>query len=89
MGAILDDILALYRTNRRNGALVSYSQPSGIEWVKSDVTTTITDLLIDSISLHSQLLDSFVILHATLVASLHKLIGVGFGWSVSPISVPT
>ncbi|KAF8339977.1 armadillo-type protein [Cantharellus anzutake] len=61
METVLDEILGLYRNNRRN-----------------DVTTTIAGLIIESISSHSQLLDSFVILHATLVASLHKLIGVDF-----------
>ncbi|KAF8318483.1 hypothetical protein DL93DRAFT_2124903 [Clavulina sp. PMI_390] len=42
------------------------------------VTTTITTQILDGITSHSSLLDSFVILHATLVASLHKLVGIDF-----------
>ncbi|KAG8932577.1 suppressor of glycerol defect [Tulasnella sp. 417] len=43
-----------------------------------DVTTTLTELIIASISSHSSLLDTFVVLHAALVASLHKVLGVDF-----------
>ncbi|KIJ39870.1 hypothetical protein M422DRAFT_174507 [Sphaerobolus stellatus SS14] len=45
---------------------------------RNDVTTTLTKLIIDGISLHSSLLDTFVVLHAALVASLHKIVGVDF-----------
>ncbi|KAG8954229.1 suppressor of glycerol defect [Tulasnella sp. 424] len=44
----------------------------------ADVTATLTDLVITSISSHSSLLDTFVVLHAALVASLHKILGVDF-----------
>lgn len=44
-----------------------------------DVTSTITKLFIDSISSHSILLDSYVVLHAALISSLHKIVGVEFG----------
>ncbi|OCH94379.1 hypothetical protein OBBRIDRAFT_789292 [Obba rivulosa] len=45
---------------------------------RNDVTSTLTTLIIDGISAHSILLDSYVVLHAALVSSLHKLIGVEF-----------
>ncbi|TFK70346.1 MIF4G-domain-containing protein [Pluteus cervinus] len=45
---------------------------------RHDVTSTITDLIIDGVASHSSLLDSFVVLHAAFVASLHKLIGIEF-----------
>ncbi|KAG8908339.1 suppressor of glycerol defect [Tulasnella sp. 403] len=48
------------------------------ENIRNDVTACITDLIITSISNHSSLLDSFVILHGALVASLHRVIGVEF-----------
>ncbi|KAG9021794.1 suppressor of glycerol defect, partial [Tulasnella sp. UAMH 9824] len=44
----------------------------------TDVTSTLTELIIASISSHSSLLDTFVVLHAALVASLHKVLGVDF-----------
>jgi nucleolar MIF4G domain-containing protein 1 len=44
-----------------------------------DVTASITSLIIESISAHSTLLDSFVVLHAALISSLHRLMGVEFG----------
>jgi nucleolar MIF4G domain-containing protein 1 len=44
-----------------------------------DVTTSITSFIIESISAHSALLDSYVILHASLIASLHRVVGVEFG----------
>jgi nucleolar MIF4G domain-containing protein 1 len=46
-----------------------------------DVTSAITSFVIESISAHSTLLDSYVILHATLVSSLYRIIGVEFGKS--------
>ncbi|EKM78096.1 hypothetical protein AGABI1DRAFT_121724 [Agaricus bisporus var. burnettii JB137-S8] len=45
---------------------------------RHDVTSCITDLVIQGISSHSVLLDSYVVLHAALISSLHKLIGVEF-----------
>jgi nucleolar MIF4G domain-containing protein 1 len=44
-----------------------------------DVTTAMASHIIEGISSHSSLLDAYVILHATLVASLHKLVGIDFG----------
>ncbi|KAF8150806.1 hypothetical protein B0H34DRAFT_665767 [Crassisporium funariophilum] len=43
---------------------------------RNDVTSTLTTLIIDGISAHSSLLDSYVVLHAAFVASLHKIVGV-------------
>lgn len=48
----------------------------------ADVTLALTRLIINGITSHSSLLDSFVVLHAAFVSSLHKLIGVEFGTSV-------
>ncbi len=44
-----------------------------------DVTSVLTTLIIDGISSHSILLDSYVVLYAAFVSSLHKIIGVEFG----------
>ena len=45
----------------------------------TDVTSTLTTLIVDGISSHSMLLDSYVVLHAALVSSLHKVVGVEYG----------
>ncbi|KAI0091308.1 hypothetical protein BDY19DRAFT_991875 [Irpex rosettiformis] len=45
---------------------------------RHDVTSTIGTLVIDGIASHSMLLDSYVVLHAAFIASLHKIIGVEF-----------
>lgn len=45
----------------------------------TDVTSSITTLIVEGISAHSMLLDSYVVLHAAFVSALHKLIGVEFG----------
>ncbi|CAL1716321.1 unnamed protein product [Somion occarium] len=45
---------------------------------RHDATSTITTLIIDGISAHSILLDSYVVLHAAFVSALHKLVGVEF-----------
>ena len=49
-----------------------------------DVTLALTRLIINGITSHSSLLDSFVVLHAAFVSGLHKLIGVEFGTSFWP-----
>ncbi|TFY60458.1 hypothetical protein EVJ58_g5148 [Rhodofomes roseus] len=45
---------------------------------RHDVTSTLTTLIVDGISSHSMLLDSYVVLHAAFVSALHKLIGIEF-----------
>ncbi|RDB25941.1 Suppressor of glycerol defect protein 1 [Hypsizygus marmoreus] len=45
---------------------------------RNDVTTTLTNLIIQGIASHSSLLDSYVVLYAAFVSSLHKIIGVEF-----------
>lgn len=45
----------------------------------ADVTTALTDLIIQMVSNKSNLLDSFVVLYATLVGALHRVIGMEFG----------
>ncbi|KAI8578062.1 hypothetical protein K450DRAFT_248840 [Umbelopsis ramanniana AG] len=45
---------------------------------RHDVTSTLTELILISISQKANLLDSFVILYAVVVGSLYRLIGVDF-----------
>ncbi|KAF5391624.1 hypothetical protein D9757_002400 [Collybiopsis confluens] len=45
---------------------------------RQDVTSTITSLIIDGISSHSTLLDSYVVLYAAFVSSLRKVLGIEF-----------
>ncbi|KAJ9475294.1 Suppressor of glycerol defect protein 1 [Pseudozyma hubeiensis] len=45
---------------------------------RAHVTSTITQLVLDTITSRSNLVDTFVILHAALVAALHKVVGVEF-----------
>lgn len=44
-----------------------------------DITSTLTNLIIEGTCSHSILLDSYVALHAGLVACLHKIVGVELG----------
>ncbi|KAG6813952.1 hypothetical protein H0H92_005207 [Tricholoma furcatifolium] len=44
----------------------------------TDVTSSLTTLIIDGISSHSSLLDSYVVLYAALISSLHKIVGIEF-----------
>jgi nucleolar MIF4G domain-containing protein 1 len=52
-----------------------------------DVTSTLTTLIIDGISSHSILLDSYVVLYAAFVSSLHKIIGIEFGMRSSFVDI--
>ncbi|KAH9972824.1 armadillo-type protein [Lactifluus volemus] len=72
IATILSNIEALYREHRRHGELNHSTH------FELDVTSAITSFVIESISAHSTLLDSYVILHATLVSSLYRIIGVEF-----------
>jgi hypothetical protein len=45
----------------------------------TEVTTTLTDMIIRTISDRANLLDSFVILYASFVAALYKLKGADLG----------
>ncbi|CDZ96845.1 Protein involved in high osmolarity signaling pathway [Phaffia rhodozyma] len=46
---------------------------------RNDVTSTLTTLILETISSHANLLGSFVVLYAALVAGLYKIMGVDFG----------
>ncbi|CAO3615188.1 unnamed protein product [Cunninghamella blakesleeana] len=48
------------------------------EYPRNDVNSTVTELILNSISQKSNLLDSFVITYATIVGSLYRLIGIEF-----------
>ncbi|KAH9917843.1 uncharacterized protein B0H18DRAFT_687168 [Fomitopsis serialis] len=45
---------------------------------RHDVTSTLTTLIVDGISAHSMLLDSYVVLHSAFISALHKLVGIEF-----------
>ncbi|KAF7336720.1 MIF4G/MA4-domain-containing protein [Mycena venus] len=45
---------------------------------RNDVTSTLTTLIVDGISSHSSLLDSYVVLYGAFVSSLHKIVGIEF-----------
>ncbi|KAL4072651.1 hypothetical protein V8B97DRAFT_1885612 [Scleroderma yunnanense] len=45
---------------------------------RHDVTSTLSTLIIEGVSSHAMLLDSFVVLHAAFISSMHRLIGVEF-----------
>jgi hypothetical protein len=75
---MLDGIEALYREHRRHGEYpIRY--PRALFISALDVTVSITTFVIESISAHSMLLDSYVVLHAALISCLHRIIGVEFG----------
>ena len=61
-----------------NARLISYRALT----FAADVTSTLTTLIIDGISSHSILLDSYVVLYAAFVSSLHKIVGVEFGGDI-------
>jgi len=46
-----------------------------------DMTISITSFVTESITAHSALVDSYVILHAALITRLHRVVGVEFGRS--------
>ncbi|THH07376.1 hypothetical protein EW145_g3425 [Phellinidium pouzarii] len=75
--SMLNEIEELYRSHRRNGKFLTSSL---LLWYLSkifaDITSTLTSLIIEGTRSHSILLDSYVALHAGLVACLHKIIGV-------------
>ncbi|KAF9919027.1 suppressor of glycerol defect [Linnemannia zychae] len=48
------------------------------KYPRADVSQTITDMILNAISSKANLLDSFVILYATVVASLYRLVGIEF-----------
>lgn len=76
---ILQDVESLYQNHRRHGMngplFLSLSRLKR----SPDVTSTLTTLIIENISSHSELLDSYVTLYGCFVASLHHIIGIDFG----------
>ncbi len=50
------------------------------------MTTSLTDLIIQTIADKANLLDSFVILYASLAGALHRIIGIEFG--LLPVALP-
>lgn len=49
---------------------------------RQDVTTTVIDLLLGAFSDRSQLQNTFVILHATFISAIYKVVGTDFGAEV-------
>ncbi|CAJ0832550.1 12581_t:CDS:10, partial [Entrophospora sp. SA101] len=48
------------------------------KYTRHDVNSNLTNLILNTISSKSTLLDQFVIVYATLIASLYKIIGIDF-----------
>ena len=87
IGTILDSVEIVYRSYRRNGnCLLVFKVGAKLSIFYLDVTSTLTTLIIDGISSHSSLLDSYVVIYAAFVSSLHKIVGVEFGKSHLMIS---
>jgi nucleolar MIF4G domain-containing protein 1 len=78
IATIVENIEALYREHRRHGD-VPFDILDHFAHLLLDVTASITSLIVESISAHSALLDSFVVLHAALISSMYRLVGVEFG----------
>ena len=51
-------------------------------FARSDVTSTITELCLDTIAARTNLSESIVVLYAALITSLHRLVGAEFGANV-------
>ena len=51
-------------------------------FARSDVTSTITELCLDTIAARTNLNESIVVLYAALITSLHRLVGAEFGANV-------
>ena len=77
--SILKEIEELYRKHKRHGIyFIHYCVAAGTK-DRIDITSTLTNLVIEGTCLHSTLLDSYVALHAGLIACLHKIIGIEIG----------
>ncbi|KAG6853988.1 hypothetical protein C0991_011851 [Blastosporella zonata] len=69
----------LNRMSEQNmGAILDSIEGIYRENRRNDVTTSLTTLVINGISSHSSLLDSYVVLYAAFVSSLHKIVGIEF-----------
>lgn len=76
---IIINVEALYRDYRRHGKnKPTFYGNTNDCLILPDVTSTLTTLIINSISNHSSLLDSFVVIYAAFVSSLYKIIGIDF-----------
>jgi len=90
MTTILDGIEDTYRHHKRNGdMIVTWFCYHKLIATLSDVTSILTTLVINGIASHSSLLDSYVVLHAALVSSLHKIVGQEFGRDYFSLAVCT
>lgn len=87
--AELDPIVA-QKLRRQTQGLLNRLGDSNIDTILTDievlyrthprfhVTSSLTTLILSTITSRSKLIDTFVILHAALIASLHKVVGVEF-----------
>ncbi|KAG2128066.1 hypothetical protein BD769DRAFT_732475 [Suillus cothurnatus] len=74
IATILDTIEDMYRNHcRHSSSWYSIWRIFFRPDVTSTLTLTLTNLIIDGISSHSTLLDSYVVLHAAFISSLHKM----------------
>lgn len=79
IASIVDGVEEIYRNNRRHGTHPLTMYTAGFLTIRTDVTETLTKLIVDGISSHSMHLDQYVVLHAAFVSALHKLVGIEFG----------
>ena len=66
-------------TEANIGTIVGELNRLYLNYPRQRVTAAITDIVIDSTSLQGTLLDSFLMVHATLITALYKTSGVEFG----------
>ncbi|KAF5097589.1 hypothetical protein D0Z00_002347 [Geotrichum galactomycetum] len=66
-------------TEANIGTIVGELSRLYLNYPRQHVTAAITDIVIDSTSLQGTLLDSFLMVHATLITALYKTGGVEFG----------
>ena len=62
--------------------IVSELEGLYLVFARSDVTSTITELCLDTIAARTNLSESIVVLYAALITSLHRLVGAEFGANV-------
>lgn len=62
-----------------NISTISFIQSLNRQCASIDVTNVLTNLIIESTSDHAVLTDQYVVLHASLVSAMYKVVGIEFG----------
>ncbi|TFK50018.1 ARM repeat-containing protein [Heliocybe sulcata] len=65
-------------TEQNIGSIVDAIEEMYRKHRRHDITAALTKLIIDGIASHSILLDSYVVLHASFVSAMHKIVGIEF-----------